>query len=265
MSVGTSPGWIDREDFVVLGRLAVPVVIVLGWHLLATTVGQYALASPAESAQAMVDGFRSGWMLEGLRTTGFELVVAYVLAVIVGIWAGVTIGASDFLKDVFEPIVLGIYAIPKVTLYPLFLFVFAFGTDAIIAFGWFHGVFPVAILTLRSMEVIRDEHLKVAQSLRLSRLQRFRHVTMPSILPGLVIGLRLGFNLTFLGIILGEMFAAREGLGHSLMQFISGVQVARILAIIIVLVLIATVVNLLFFSLERRLGARGGEGAEVRM
>lgn len=265
MSVGTSPGWIDREDVVVLGRLAVPVVIVVGWHLLATTVGQYALASPVESTKAIVEGFQSGWMLDGLRTTTFELVVAYVLAVFVGVWAGVTVGANEFLKDVFEPIILGIYAIPKVTLYPLFLFVFALGTDAIIAFGWFHGVFPVAILTLRSMEVIKEEHRKVARSLRLSRLQTFRYVVLPSILPGLVIGLRLGFNLTFLGIIIGEMFAAREGLGHDLMQFISGVQVSRILAIIIVLVVIATVVNLVFFSLERRLGARGEEGAEVRM
>ncbi|WP_122088718.1 ABC transporter permease [Halalkalicoccus subterraneus] len=264
MSISTSQ-YIDREDVIFAGQLAVPVVILLLWQLLSMVTGQFALASPAESFNAMVEGFQTGWMTEGLQITLIEVIIAYILAVIVGVWAGVFLGVNDFMKDVFEPIVLGVYAIPKVTLYPLFLFIFALGMDAIIAFGWFHGVFPIAILTMRSMDVIKEEHTKVGKSLRLSRWQQFRHITVPSILPGLIIGLRLGFNLTFLGVVLGEMFAARAGLGHSLVEFIGGVQIDRILAIIIVLVAIATVVNLFFFALESRIGARGREGAEVRM
>nr|WP_233265091.1 ABC transporter permease subunit [Halomarina oriensis] len=192
-----------------------------------------------------------------------ELVVAYALAIVVGIWVGVVLGLNDFWHDVFEPIVLGTYAIPKVTLFPIFLFVFQFGMDSKIAFGWFHGVFPVAILTMSAMATIEDTHLDVARSLRLSRWQTFRHVVVPSILPGLVIGLRLGFNLTFLGIVLGEMFASRAGLGYTLVEYIAGVQTAPMLAIIVVLVLIATVVNVGFFALENHLGSRGSDTAQM--
>ncbi|MFC5972143.1 ABC transporter permease [Halomarina salina] len=250
-------------DVVLFGRLAVPLVVVALWQVLAMSVSGFALATPTDTFDALLDGIRSGWMVEGFERTMTELLVAYVLAIVVGIWAGVALGLSDFWHDVFEPIVLGTYAIPKVTLFPIFLFVFQFGMDSKIAFGWFHGVFPVAILTMSAMGTIDETHLDVARSLRLSRWQTFRHVIVPSILPGLVIGLRLGFNLTFLGIVLGEMFASRAGLGYTLVEYIAGVQTAPMLAIIVVLVLVATVVNVGFFVLENRLGSRSADTAQM--
>ncbi|MFB6108642.1 MAG: ABC transporter permease [Haloplanus sp.] len=254
-----------EETWIRAGQVAVPVLVLVAWQLLSMTVSEFALASPAASLSALLGGFSEGWLLSGLQRTLTELVVAYVLAVVVGVWVGVALGASDFWSDVFEPVIMGAYAIPKVTLFPLFLFVFRLGMDSKIAFGWFHGVFPVAILTMSAMTTIEDEHLKVARNLQLSRWQTFREVVVPSILPGLVIGLRLGFNLTFLGIVLGEMFAARAGLGYTLVQYMTGAQVARMLAIIVVLVLVATAVNLGFFWVEGRLGDRGHETADVRM
>ena len=262
MSTGSTRYRFDG-DVVLFGRLAVPLVILGLWQLLAMSVSGFALATPAATFDALLDGLRSGWMVEGFERTMTELVVAYALAIVVGIWVGVVLGLSDFWHDVFEPIVLGTYAIPKVTLFPIFLFVFQFGMDSKIAFGWFHGVFPIAILTMSAMSTIEKTHLDVARSLRLSRWQTFRHIVVPSILPGLVIGLRLGFNLTFLGIILGEMFASRAGLGYTLVEYIAGVKTAPMLAIIVVLVLIATVVNVGFFLLEGRLGARGSDTAQM--
>lgn len=217
-----------------------------------------------ETLAAIVDGIEAGWLVDGLRRTVTELAVAYLLAVIAGVWVGVALGSSDFWADVFEPILIGTYSIPKVTLFPLFLFVFQLGMDSKIAFGWFHGVFPVAILTMSAMTTIDDEHLNVARSLQLTRRQTFRQVIVPSILPGLVIGLRLGFNLTFLGVVLGEMFAARAGLGYTLVEFIAGGQIAQIMAIIVVLVAVAAAVNVGFFALESRLGERDS-AADVRM
>jgi NitT/TauT family transport system permease protein len=268
MSVGVGPldrFKFNRTDVVTLGRFAVPVVLILLWQVLASVTGDIALASPTQSLAALISGLQDGWLLEGARRTLTELVFAYALAAVIGVWVGVTLGLNEFWRDVFEPIITGTYAIPKVTLFPIFLFIFQLGIDSKIAFGWFHGVFPIAIITMSAMTTIRKEHLKVARSLRLSRIQTFREIIVPSILPGLVIGLRLGFNLTFLGIVLGEMFAARAGLGYTLVQYITGSQEARMLAIIMVLIAIATTVNVAFFVLERRLGDRSGETATMQM
>lgn len=265
MSVPTGLRRVGVET-ITLGRLAVPVVLLVIWQAAAMSVSEIALATPGASVRAAVDGLGAGgWMVEGLQRTLLELVIAYVLAVVAGIWIGVTLGLNEFWEEVFEPVVLGVYSIPKITLFPIFLFIFQLGMDSKIAFGWFHGVFPIAILTMKSMGTIRGAHLKVARSLLLSRWQTVREVVVPSILPGLVIGLRLGFNLTFLGIILGEMFAARAGLGYVLVQYMMGTYVDRMLAIILVLVIVATVVNTAFFLIEGRLGGDGEETVAVRM
>lgn len=242
-----------------------PALLLILWQLLALSVSGFALATPLETFQAVRGGIDAGWLQSGLQRTMTELVTAYILAILAGVWIGVVLGLSDFWNDVFEPILLGTYAIPKVTLFPLFLFVFQLGIDSKIAFGWFHGVFPIAILTMSAMATIDDAHLKVGRSLQLSRLQLFKEIIVPSILPGLVIGLRLGFNLTFLGIILGEMFAARAGLGYTLVEFMVGAQIAPMLAIILVLIIIAAIVNIGFFALESHLGTRGQDTAEIRM
>lgn len=255
---------IERIDAVRAGQLLVPVALLVVWQLLTSVTSGLAFAGPAATLEALVGGIEAGWLTTGLRRTLTELVVAYALAIVCGVWVGVALGSNDFWSDVFEPILIGTYSIPKVTLFPLFLFVFRLGMDSKIAFGWFHGIFPIAILTMSAMTTIDEEHLNVARSLRLSRWQTFREIIVPSILPGLVIGLRLGFNLTFLGIVLGEMFAAREGLGYTLVEFIAGGQIARIMAIIVVLVLVAAVVNVGFFAVESKLGERG-RTADVTM
>lgn len=254
----------DRLDIVSIGRLLVPFVLLGLWQAASLVAGQYALASPLETYHAIVQGFESGWMIEDGFLTLLELTIAYVLAVISGIWIGVMLGMNDFWEEVFEPIILGVYSIPKITLFPIFLLLFGLGVDSKIAFGWFHGVFPVAILTMTAMDSVEQEHLKVAKSLGLSRWKTFKEIIFPSILPGLVIGMRLGFSLTFLGVILGEMFAARAGLGYRLMEFMESVQVAPMLAIITVLVVLAAIGNALFYVLEQRLSERGHETADMR-
>jgi NitT/TauT family transport system permease protein len=247
-----------------LGWVLFPILLLVVWHILAEILGDFALVTPMVTAMVLIDGFTSGWIINDTWITVFELTVAYVLVAISGVWLGVLLGLNDFWKRVFEPTILGTYSIPKVTLFPIFLFVFGLGVDSKIAFGWFHGVFPVMILTMNAMTSINDEHLKVAKSLGLSRWQTFREVIVPSILPGLVIGLRLGFSLTFLGIILGEMFAARAGLGYELMIYMSSVQVDRMLAIITLLILIAAAINAVFYAIESKI-ERGDTTSGVRM
>jgi len=60
---------------------------------------------------------------------------------------------ATFLREVAEPFVLNIYAIPKVMLFPIFLFIFGLGMESKIAFGFFHGIFPIIILTKGKSEV----------------------------------------------------------------------------------------------------------------
>ncbi len=245
-----------------LGQISVVAVVILAWQVAAVTVGPIFLPSPSATVGAIVGGIREGWLGPHLATTLWEALGGYVCAAGIGLAIGFAIGQSRLLREAYEGPLLSLYSIPKVTLFPLFLFAFKLGAASKIAFGAFHGLFPIAIYTWTAMRTINPVHLKVARALRLGPVATFTRVVVPAVLPVIVTGLRLGFNLTFLGILLGEMFASRAGLGFLLMSFGAAFDMGRILAVILIVSFLAVAVNAVLLALERRIR---GAAPEVRL
>lgn len=239
-------------------QLGLPLVLLLGWEGLYRVTGDLVLASPWTIGLTVLDGLRRGWLVQGLHETALALGGAYLLSVALGVWIGVVLGTSAFRRQVLEPVMLTVYAVPKVTLYPVFLLFFGLGLAARVAFGAFHGVFPIAIFTMNAVKGIRPVWLKVAAATGCSGWQTFRHVVVPSVLPSLFSGLRVGFSLTFLGVIISEMFASRRGAGYLLMQAIGLHNIPRLLAVALVLIVFALLVNAGFLAVENRLRRRFG-------
>lgn len=241
----------------------VPLFLILCWQIASLMLGQMVLPRPWNVLSIMVRGLTlHGWLLSGLKATMTELVLGYLLAVICGLGLGFWFGLNRFSGEVAEPFVLNIYAIPKVTLFPIFLFLFGLGLSSKIAFGFFHGVFPIIILTMSGIKDIKPVYLKVGRSFRLMPWALFREIVLPAILPSLMTGLRLGFNLCFIGVILGEMAASQSGLGYTLMRSEAVFYMQKILAIVVLLAVIAICVNMAFYSLEDRLSPRGSRKAD---
>jgi NitT/TauT family transport system permease protein len=234
------------------------------WELSARALSGFALASPSQTFTALVRGVENGWIVTDTKQTLTELAVAYGFAVAIGVAAGFVIGMSDFFEDVLGPLVHGVYSLPKLTLYPVFLVLFSIGFDSIVAFGWFHGVFPITIITMQTINDVDDVYWKVAEGLGLSRWNTFREVALPAVLPGLVVGLRLGFSTTFLGIVVAEMFASKAGLGRILVESIGQLAMDRQLAVITVLIIIAIVGTGIFVFLESLLHGSSRSGGTIR-
>jgi NitT/TauT family transport system permease protein len=253
----------ERLSRVRLGQAAVLAVLLVAWEGLSRRAGALFLPGPGAAVSTVVDGLRAGWLPHHLGTTAVELAWAYAWAVVIGLSLGFALGTKLVLREAYEDPVLNLYAVPKVTLFPLFLAAFKLGMASKIAFGAFHGLFPIAIYTWSAIRTINPVHLKVARALQLGALETFRRVVFPAVLPGIVTGLRLGFNLTLLGVVLGEMFASRAGLGFLLMSFAGAFDAARIVAVIVVLFVIALGANAVLLAVERRIGA--GADAYLRV
>jgi NitT/TauT family transport system permease protein len=232
---------------IIAGQLAIPLVLLAVWHLSAVLAGDFYIATPAESLAAL-DG---DWFFGSLGATLAATFLGFLIAAVAGLWIGVALGLTRFWGKVFEPVTLSVYSVPKVTLFPVFLTLFGFGLSSKIAFGMFHGIFPILIIASNATREVSVVHLKVARSLRLSRLQTFRQVIFPSIYPSLLTGLRLGFSLTLLGVILGEMFASRAGFGYELVEAITLHDMPRMYGIVATLVIIAFVINALLLRAEQ--------------
>lgn len=247
-----------RQSFVLsyrnASRIGAVVLLLLGWRALTALVGAAVLPGPVETVGVATEGIIvEGWMLANFVNTLAALLGSFLVAVGVGGVIGIVLGSRESLRTVFEPFLLNTYAVPKIILFPVFLFIFQFGIDQKIAFGAFHGTFPMAIILMNAVREIPDIHRDVARSLQLSRWQNVRYVVLPSVLAPLIVGLRFAFNLSFLGVILSELFAARSGLGLILQNALGSVNRPHIMGVTFVIVVTALLVNFVFYGVQRYL------------
>ena len=158
--------------------------------------------------------------------------------------------------EVGEPILVALYSIPKVTLYPVIVLVFGIGMPAKVAFGAIQGIVPIALFAMNAIRNIRPVYTKTARVLRLRPAALARSVLLPAALPEIVTGIRVGFSLTLVGTLLGEMFGAQRGLGFLLLQAMGVHNMRTIMAVTLLLVIFAATVNGALLAFERRLRER---------
>lgn len=245
-----------RAHKVTIAQALFPVALLVIWQIMAMVFGSFFVATPGASLGALLEGLESGWLDENFRVTMTALVYGYGLALGLGLLVGFLLGLSRFAYEVFEPVIIGLYAMPKVALFPIFLFIFGLGVTSKAWFAMSFGIFPIIVFTMKGTQNIREVYLKVGKSLRLSRLQLFKSVVFPAILPSVVAGLRLGFGVTFLGVVLGEMFASRHGLGFILVQSVTLHEMPTMYGLVLLLTVIAFLINGVFLIWERVLTHR---------
>ncbi len=188
----------------------------------------------------------------------FEIAVAYALSIVFGAAIGISIGVSNFARASFLPIVLLLYAIPQVTLMPLFILIFGLGAAGKIAFGFTHGIFPIIVNVVAGMRDINPLHRSAIASMGGARADLLRHVIAPNMAPAFFTGLRLSMTLTMLGVILAELYVSTGGIGYFTRLYAENFNPAPLFALIGTLALIAVLFNSLVRVAERRLtpGAR---------
>jgi NitT/TauT family transport system permease protein len=231
-------------------------LILVLWEVLYLLVGDVALRSPATTAHNLATLLGDERFMPHVRETALAFAQGFAIAVAVGLLIGLPLGAARFAGEVAEPILVALYSIPKVTLYPVILLIFGIGMPAKVAFGAIHGIVPISIFAMNAVRNINPTHLRTARVMRMSFWDLTLKILIPATLPEIVTGIRVGFSLALIGTLLGEMFGSQRGLGHLLMQAMSLHNIERILALTLLLVVFAASINALLLALDRRLHAR---------
>jgi NitT/TauT family transport system permease protein len=161
---------------------------------------------------------------------------------------------------VLEAPLLWLYAIPKIILFPIFLLLLGLTFKSRVAFAVAHGFIPLALFTIGGVRSVKPVHFKVAKAYRLSWLRTVTRIVVPSALPAITVGLRYCFSLCFLGLVVAEMFASKEGTGYVLVQAINLHLVSRLFAIATVLAVIALLINMAMLQVEHFAKRRWAEG-----
>jgi NitT/TauT family transport system permease protein len=236
--------------------LLILLVLLLAWQTLYGMVGATALPAPAATLAYLARFVPSERFAENagatLETFAAALAISYAVGLAIGVWMGL----HRLSGAVGEPILVALYSLPKITLYPVVLLVFGLSLSGRVTFGAMHGVLPVAIMTMNAIRHIPPVYLKSALTLHLTRVQLVVTVLFPAALPEIVAGLRIGFSLTLLGVLLAEMFAAKHGLGFLIVNAMQLLQGEEMMTVAIVLFGFAALANALMLAAEHRLHRR---------
>jgi NitT/TauT family transport system permease protein len=244
-----------------IGRWRGPLLLVAGllalWQLLYLVVGDVALRSPLETVRFTVEliGRESFW--PNLTETAKAFAVALVISIVLGLAIGFLLGFYRLAGAVFEPMLVAFYSIPKLTLYPIVLLAFGLGMPAKIAFGVIHGVVPVALFTIAAVANVKPVLIKTGRVLGFGAFDMVTQVLFPAALPEIFSGVRIGFALTLIGTLLGEMFASQRGLGYMLMNAIGLHNVDIIMSVTFMITVFAATVSAVLLAVDRRLHRRG--------
>jgi ABC-type nitrate/sulfonate/bicarbonate transport system permease component len=182
-----------------------------------------------------------------------EFIIGFAIAAVLGIVIGVAIAISQATRDIVDPWVSAIYATPTVALAPMFIFIFGIDSASKVAVVFLLAVFPIVINTATGIRSTEQVYIDAARSFCANRWQIFSKVLIPSALPFIVAGLRLGIGRGLVGVVIGEFIGARAGLGYMIFRSSQGFEIDAMWVGVFLLAGTGVVSVIVLQKVERRL------------
>lgn len=221
-------------------------------------VGSHGLVSPillptlAASWSEFLKVLGTGAFLPDLEVTLSELFAAFAIAATAGCGLGYVVSRRAYTVRVFDPLFAGLYSIPAILLFPLYVLFFGLGEGSKIAIGATIAFFPVVLNTIAGFAYVDKVYITAARSMGASQLQMFWSVMFPAAFPVVLTGLRMGFIIAFLAILGSETIASLAGLGHRIVTYAESMDPAKMFAYIFFAIGISFMLNAIVSTVEAR-------------
>lgn len=192
--------------------LAVALLILWQVAVVATGVPQFILPTPL--AIIGVIGRAAPLLLRNLVATLEEFGLGLGASILCGIALGVATAKSRAFAETIYPMLIATQSVPKLALAPLFTVWFGFGLLPKVLIAFLIAFFPITVNTAAGLLSADPNTLLMARSIGLSSIQRFLKVELPSALPAIFAGLKVGTAFAVVGAVVGEFLGADAGLGR---------------------------------------------------
>jgi ABC-type nitrate/sulfonate/bicarbonate transport system permease component len=237
-----------------IARAAIVVALFALWETLSRSgiVNPRLLPAASETLATLGDLLKRASVRNDIAVTALEVLTAFAIAVPVGALIGFLIAEHRTFADVVKPLLFFAFSIPKSIFLPMFILVFGVGFAQKVGFGFFSTIFIVIMSTTMAVDSVKTDYLTVARSYGATPAQTALRVYLPSMLPVLLEALRIAmiFNLT--GVILAEMYASRDGIGHQIATWGENFQMKQLLAGVMLVAAIAISFNEMVRWVETR-------------
>ncbi|HEY6259778.1 MAG TPA: ABC transporter permease [Xanthobacteraceae bacterium] len=214
------------------------------WEIFGRQVDPLFMSYPSEIAVAATHMIASGELLVGLTSSLRTLIVAFFIASVVGIALGLLIGRYRVVDAATDWLVNALYATPLVAIIPLVVLWFGLGNTAKTFIVTILAVFPILINTTAGVRNVPRQLIDVGDAFAANERQIFTKIILPSALPYMMTGLRLGVGRAIIGMVVAEFFTAITGLGALIVKYGNQYDTASMFVPIFVLMLLGICLSL---------------------
>jgi NitT/TauT family transport system permease protein len=217
---GSGTGFASRA-----GQMAAPtaitIVLLLVWHfgVVLFEVPEAILPTPWVIIARLIELW--DLLFEHSWPTIYQCIIGFALSVVIGVGLGILLALSRLFHECVYPLIVAFQVVPKVALAPLFIVWFGLGTTSRVLLAFVIAFFPMIVNTYVGIQSTDPIMVRMARSFSASRLTIFFKIELPTALPFIFAGLKIGMTFAVIGIIVAEFVTAQKGLGY-LMMFAEG-------------------------------------------
>jgi len=190
---------------------------------------------------------------EQIWTSLYRAFGGFGLAAVVGALLGMLMGRSQLVAGLLDPLFSGTYAVPKLALFPIFIFVFGIGSLSKVALVFLECLYPIAIMSYHGARGVNRVLLWSAQNMGASRGETLRRVVIPATAPFIFAGFRVAAPVAMIVVVITEMISSADGLGYLVIYSLSSLRTDRMLAMVVVIALIGYALDKLVVLARDRL------------
>ncbi len=189
------------------------LALLAAWQVLAWLVNQSILPGPLEVMAAFVQELGNGLVGHFLASL-WRVLASMALSILLAVPAGLVLGQSRRLNQLFAPTIYLLYPVPKVVLLPIILLFLGINDLSKIAIIFLILFFQVLVLVRDQAAALRPELIQSVRSLGAGRRALFRFVYLPASLPAILTTLRQSVGTAVAVLYVAELFATQKGLGY---------------------------------------------------
>ncbi len=221
-------------------------------------IDRVTMIPPSEMVAALWRLLAGGQFGGDIAFTAYNIVAAFVLAIVGGFVMGGFLHAVPRLRRVVEPLLSAYYAVPTFVFYPLLIVAFGIGRVPMIVIGAAFGVVVMIVQTMLGLDRVPPAVTKSAAMMKLGRVRRFLLVTLPAATPHLVSGVKLAVAYSVIGVVAGEFILATQGVGKRISFAYDNFDNRTMYGLLLLLLVAVTCVNAGLSAWEKRLHRRFG-------
>lgn len=237
-----------------LFRIGFLGLLIAIWLIAAANIGRNLIPTPLATAEAAVRLFNEGRLAAALGDSLSVYLSGFLLAAAAAIPIGVLMGGFRPLGKTLDVYVYALSATPRVAFIPLIIVLLGLGVEAKVFIVFLGAMMPILINTYAGVLAANEELVEMAQSVGASRWRIFTRIKLPSAVPFIVVGLRIGATIGLINTVVAELYTAVRGLGGLLAIYGNTFRMAEYFVVVLSLACIGVIVTEILRHIENRLG-----------